>query len=165
MRKHFLLLFLMALLPLAGFAANPVVGFSADSESATYNGTTANLPTPTKINGQNITTDLLNLKWFYVDGTTETEIAKNANGEYKYKNAGTYKVTFDLNEELGTGTTHYTATWVVKQKQVTVSAALKTGNTITYGDAISTSKFEANFNGFVSTDLEQNHVVILRLVL
>jgi hypothetical protein len=33
MRKHFLLLFLMALLPLAGFAADPVVGFGDGNAS------------------------------------------------------------------------------------------------------------------------------------
>ena len=147
----------MALLPLAGFAADPVVGFGDGnaSRSKTYDGSSHDLPAPTTINGTAIpnTTNILELKWYYVDGTTETEITKNAAGKYQYKDAGTYKVTFDLNEELGTGTTHYTATWLVKQKQVTVSAELKSGNTITYGDAYDATKFKAKYDGFVGTDL------------
>ena len=93
MRKHFLLLFLMAILPLAGWAVTGDV--TLDPVSGAYNGTKQTLPTITAVDGIgsfNIN-NVVDLKWYKVVGTTETEIAAEE-GVFKFTNAGTYKCTF-----------------------------------------------------------------------
>ena len=142
MRKHFLILMLLTLLPLAGWAATGDVTFSAVSESATYDGTEHNLPTITNVDGivGFDAANIIDLKWYRVVGTTQTEIAKVGNN-YPFTKAGTYKVTFGYNGQSVT----YTGNWVVKKFDLNVFADdfnitdktapnYATNHAITYGD-------------------------------
>ena len=141
MRKHFLILMLLTLLPLAGWAVSDNVTFSASSGSATYTGAKQNLPTITKAGGNAVApADLVDLKWYKVVGTTETPIAAEA-GVFKFTTAGTYKVTFGVNGSDET----YAATWVVNKRNLDVVAddfnltdptadGYETYHVLTYGD-------------------------------
>ena len=133
---------LLTLLPLAGWAATGDVTFSAASESATYDGTEHNLPTITNVEGIGgfDAANIIDLKWYRVVGTTQTEIAK-VEGAYHFTKAGTYKVTFGYNGQSVT----YTGNWVVKKFDLNVFAddfditdktnpKYATNHAITYGD-------------------------------
>ena len=88
MRKHFLLLFLMALLPLAGWAVDngPLTGYTATFAPMTYNGGEQTLPVPTQLT--NGTTNI-------ASSAIQTRDWKNAAGESvdKITNAGMYTCT------------------------------------------------------------------------
>ena len=121
MRKHFLILMLMALLPFTAWAATvpATVTWSVGSNTLKYNGTERNLPTidaVTEIDPFDAA-NIIDLKWYRVVGTTETEIAKVGNN-YPFTKAGTYKVTFGYNGKSDT----YTATWLVKKEDLDVIA-------------------------------------------
>ena len=121
MRKHFLILMLLTLLPFTAWAATvpATVDWSVDSNTLKYDGTERNLPTiddVTEIAGF-VAGNVIDLKWYRVVGTTETEIAKVGNN-YPFTMAGTYKVTFGYNGKSDT----YTATWLVKKEDLNVIA-------------------------------------------
>ena len=127
---------------MATWAATGDVTFSAASESATYDGTEHNLPTITDVEGiaSFDAANIIDLKWYRVVGTTQTEIAKVGNN-YPFTKAGTYKVTFGYNGQSVT----YTGNWVVKKFNLNVFADdfnitdktapnYATNHAITYGD-------------------------------
>ena len=116
MRKHFLILMLLTLLPLASWAQ---VTLDPVSATQTYDGTKHNLPTIASVGGAAVDpANIVDLKWYRVVGTTETPIEAEA-GVFKYTNAGTYKCTFKLN---GAPDVTYTANWVVNKFNLKIYA-------------------------------------------
>ena len=129
MRKHFLLLFLMAVLPLAGWAdevATSVEGFTAVFETPmTYNGGEQAFPVPSKLTRtgyEDIVAGISTSNW------------KNAANEpvEKITDAGTYTCTVQASGKTGT----ITGTFTVAKFTVTITPqAIPTGTAkITFGD-------------------------------
>ena len=141
MRKHFLLLFLMALLPLAGWAVDngPLTGYTATFAPMTYNGGEQTLPVPTQLT--NGTTNI-------ASSAIQTRDWKNAAGESvdKITNAGMYTCTIQAENYTGT----ITGVLEVAKFQVNVTAkAIPTSTTkIYFGETLENvkAKFDVTFS-------------------
>ena len=144
MRKHFLILMLMALLPLAGWAVEepkPLSGYIAQFGTITYNGGEQNLPVPTELKkGESTITEGI-----------EASNWKNAAGQpvTKITDAGTYTCTIQATGYEGTitGTLTVAKYHVDVVAKVTVSAQnlIYFGTTLAdvnkrFGATISTAK-------------------------
>ena len=145
MRKHFLLLFLMALLPLAGWAIDltgAAVTFDPVATTTPYDGASHDLPTVTVATA----TGNLTVQWFYNEETTPLTTLK-------YKDAGTYTCKVTSDNDTGEAT----ATFTVTRLEVDVTAkAITTG--VTYGDEVSVvtalGDYTIDLNDIVAADKE-----------
>jgi len=145
MRKHFLLLFLMALLPLAGFAADPVdiTGYqiTLSSAEATYTAANITLPTVslTKNGADPIAQDKVKVVW-----------KKGSNEVTKATVAGDYVVTVTALDGSSVGTlTVNTKTFTVKKRDLIVKvsdlgAADASAKHKTYGFKVADFATESN---------------------
>ena len=122
MRKHFLILMLMALLPLAGFAADPVaytdVTVTLGAFNHTYNGAAATAPTVT-VSGKKGSADAATLA-VNTDYVLEWKYANAVIQPNAIINAGTYTVTVKAKNN---GDTFTAATGETLSKTFSVSKA------------------------------------------
>ena len=144
MRKHFLILMLLTLLPLAGWATditNLLVGFG--DVTKTYSAVAQELPTPLTIGGVDIPDGkIIDLQWYKGTVAPANEIAKTGD-VFKFTDAGVYMCTFRINDAGYEG--QATGTFEVAKKTLTVTA----GNiNLTYGDAAPTSQYAVTFTGW-----------------
>ena len=141
MRKHFLLLFLMALLPLAGWAqGTSLVGYTATVADMGYNGNEQALPTTATLKKEGAVD---------IAGATIDASSWKLNGASVTKAtvAGTY--TFKANKE-GCTDGPVDGELIVTKKLVTVTAK---DMTIKYGSAVpAQSAYTAVYDGFVASD-------------
>jgi len=149
MRKHFLILMLLALLPFTAWAAEAtdITGFTAELNGATaleYTGAEQNLPTTgtlSKSGYSNITA--FTIKWqagstYSASGTDIT----------KFTNAGTYAYFITVSGKSGS----VTGTITVGKKLVTYTVTQP--DAIKYGDAAPAFKF--TYDGFANVDQKKN---------
>ena len=164
MRKHFLILMLFALLPLAGWAAdvtdissgytlNYTLGSAAKSSSATaevdYSGT-ANAVVLTSLTSTSVTPATINSGLTFVikkgnatTGATVTEI----------KDAGDYFIIVSAANFSGTVTAKVT----VKKVGLTIKAKCIDDNyKLTYGQTFDASKYKLVYTGLVNADKKKN---------
>ena len=149
MRKHFLILMLLALLPFTAWAAEAtdITGFTAELTGATaleYTGAEQNLPatgTLSKDGYANITT--FTIKW--QAGSTYSASGTNIT---KFTNAGTYAYFITVSGKSGS----VTGTITVGKKLVTYTVTQP--DAIKYGDAAPAFKF--TYDGFANVDRKKN---------
>jgi len=143
MKKNFLLLFLMALLPLAGWAADPVDISSytvvLSTSTSVFDGDEITAPTVTKLTkagADDITTGFTITGWENEDGTAVVGLPKNA---------GTYYCTVQ-----STSNSSFTkGTYTITKKPVTVTVGAV--DAIKFGDALPT--YTATYSGLIAADL------------
>ena len=142
MRKHFLILMLMALLPLAGWAAEtpkPLSGYIAQFGTITYNGGEQNLPVPTELTkGESTITEGIEASnWRNAAGQAVTKIT----------DAGTYTCTIQATGYEGT----ITGTLTVAKYHVDVTATVNVSseNPIYFGTTVADVK--TRFGATIST--------------
>ena len=144
MRKHFLILMLLTLLPMATWAIDitgKAVTFDPAGTSAAYDGVEHNLPAVVSVADA---TGALSVQWFYGESTTPLTVLK-------YKNAGTYTVKVTSSNDTGVATATFTVTPVA----VAVNAkAITTG--VTYGDEVSAvtalGQYEIDIDDILAAD-------------
>ena len=164
MRKHFLLLFLMALLPLAGWATDPQpytsqgvtfkVGnatLNVGDDYLTYSAEQKALPVPASI----VTTDpqnpitltegssLVEYKWYKTTVGANNVVVKTGEALAKLEDAGTYICEFVIN--VGNQQSNRTTTLTIEKFDLNVTAPFNNNSTtdgkyhVTYGEALPTN--------------------------
>ena len=151
MRKHFLLLFLMALLPLAGFAQEKTsisdwtVTLSSDVPLV-YNGAEQNLPTLTNIKKGEVTVSTFGATdWALSWSFRGTPIAYT---DAKGTNAGVYTLTITATADNATYTGSVSKAYTISKKDVTVTATDPAS--ITYGQVLPANDEFYDVAGYIS---------------
>ena len=159
MRKHFLLLFLMALLPLAGWATIEVTTAPTLATGAAYSGVDQSV-----ISADGTATSFGTLTWKYAVTTDGNAPAANATwytkANMKVKKAGTYyvwyKVESSVSGETATDPKAIAGSFKITKAPLTVKFnGLTTGLddvVINYGEALPAFNYAVTFEGFVNNE-------------
>ena len=149
MRKHFLILMLLSLLPLAGWAVTEDVTFVQAGGAAiteafkTYDATEKALPKPSKIGTDDITAYIAWTRWY----KAASDGAKTGDPIDNLKDAGKYVCEFEVN--YGNHMGEHSGVFEIKKCPLTVTAGDLTGtNALAFGDAFSGENVTVTFAGW-----------------
>ena len=190
MRKHFLILMLFALLPLAGWAAVENVGFAvtigatdvplnpaainqanADDENdpnsvyLIYNAQEKALPTPTSIGNQNISQYVINSTWYKATKSGDTYV-KSGEAIEKIKDAGFYLCEFTVNQGNLQG--GHTGVLEIVKRELTVKASDMVNdadpnepqNAIAYGSTFDATPVKITWGNWPATLTEEDQAAL-----
>ena len=152
MRKHFLILMLMALLPLAGWAQENVGFTDADGNElaedfATYDATEKDLPKPATIGGEAIQQYVVSYTWYKTTVNANNQVVKTGSAIEKFTDAGKYLCEFTVNQGNYQG--NHTGIYEIEKCPLTVTANDLIGdNALTYGDQFTDENLSITFAGW-----------------
>ena len=184
MRKHFLLLFLLTLLPLAGFAAaedyvspngvkfkeaaNDAEFIKTDNVILKYTATEKALPIPAAIGNDPIQEYVVSKAWYKTTVDANGNVVKTGNALEKLEDAGKYICEFQVNQGNHQG--NHTAIFEIAKCKLTVTASNLTNganpgdpqNALTYGDAFTADNVTKTFTGWpaaIDTEAKKEELI------
>ena len=169
MRKHFLILMLFTLLPLAGWAydevkfqigdtpLNPATIDQTKADDPTdpnsvyliYNALEKDTPIPAVIGEEEITLWVSNVAW-YKTTVSGGQIVKTGSAINKIKNAGTYLCEFQVNQGNHQGA-HSGLLTIAKRELEVAASNLINDNALTFGDVFTDANVTPTFTNWPET--------------